>query len=335
MSAAPAAGARRVAGAVPPRLRAWLPWVVAAAILAGLVLRLPRAQIARALAAGPFWPVAAFSAATAAVALVADAWATRAAFLATGVRCRFSDVLVARGATYLLGLLNSVAGQGGMGLYLHRAGVRGLRAAGTVLFLIGTQLAALGAVAAAGVAVEAAAGTTPALARALPVAAAVPAAVGLYLVAAAWPPAWLRRREILAPALGAGAGGFLRAAAARLPQTLVMVAGLWLGLRLWGIPLPFGRGLAVISIVVLVMVLPVAPGGIGTMELAVVELATPAAPGAATALAKSNVLACTLVYHLGGVVAQGLLGVVCLALLPRRQAAACEVTPLPVAGAGG
>ncbi len=373
VSAAPA-GSRSPGAAAWARVRAWLPWLVAAAILAALAARLPRAEIARALAAGPFWRVALCSAAVAVAAFAADAWATRAAFGATGVRCPWRGVLLARGATYLLGLLNSVAGQGGMGVYLHRAGVSPLRAAGTVLFLIGTQLAALAAVAAAGVTADAAtlaagnagtATTTAATAAAIPRAAlslpllgALAAAFALYLLLVAWRPRWLARREVLAPIFAAGGRGFLRATAARLPQMLVMIGGLWLGLRLWGIPLPLGRGLAVISVVVLVMVLPVAPSGIGTMELAVVELAAPYAPAAAPATnasgragapatsatvatagasvaSKANVLACTLVYHLGSVVVQGLLGLVCLALLPRQGAgaASCVVAPLPAAAA--
>jgi hypothetical protein len=331
VSAAPAGS--RSPGTAWARTRAWLPWLVAAAILAALAARLPRGQIAHALAAGPFWSVGLCSAAVAVAAFAADAWATRVAFAVTGVHCPLRGVLLARGATYLLGLLNSVAGQGGMGVYLHRAGVGSLRAAGTVLFLIGTQLAALAAVAAAGVAADAATGGAASPARSLPLLGILAAAFALYLLVVARRPAWLARRAVLAPAFAAGGRGFLRASAARLPQTLVMIAGLWLGLRLWGIPLPFGRGLAVISVVVLVMVLPVAPSGIGTMELAVVELAAPYAAAAAPAngAPKANVLACTLVYHLGSLAAQGLLGIVCLALLPRsrRGAAACDVAPLP------
>jgi hypothetical protein len=376
VSAAPA-GSRSPGAAAWARVRAWLPWLVAAAILAALAARLPRAEIARALATGPFWRVALCSAAVAVAAFAADAWATRAAFAATGVRCPWRGVLLARGATYLLGLLNSVAGQGGMGVYLHRAGVGPLRAAGTVLFLIGTQLAALATVAAAGVTADAATGAgataataattaaaVPRVAHSLPLLGALAAGFALYLLLVAWRPRWLTRREVLAPIFAAGGRGFLRATVARLPQMVVMIAGLWLGLRLWGIPLPLGRGLAVISVVVLVMVLPVAPSGIGTMELAVVELAAPYAPAAvpastasgragapatsatvamvststtagASVASKANVLACTLVYHLGSVVVQGLLGLVCLALLPRQRAgtAGCDVAPLPAAAA--
>jgi hypothetical protein len=354
----------RSPGAVWRVARAWLPWLVAAGILAGLAARLPRAEIAHAMRAGPFWTVGLWSVAMVAATLVADAWATRVAFAATGVRCPWRDLLLARGATYLLGLLNSVAGQGGMGVYLNRAGVGPLRAVGTVLLLIGSQVAALGTVAAVGMAADAASGDGSSLAWSLPLLGALAAAFALYLGLVAWRPARLARREILAPLFATGLRGFLRVTAARLPQTLVMILGFWLGLRLWGIALPFGRGLMVLSVVVLATVPPVAPSGIGTMELAVVALAAPAAPAAtaatsapsdhgpasaaaaataattaatattattaASAAAKANVLACTLVYHLGSIVAQGFGGFLCLALLPRRRAGGgCEVEPLP------
>jgi hypothetical protein len=348
-----------VSGAAPGRpsrsawatTRAWLPWLVAGGILMGLAARLPRREIAHAVAAGPFWTIGLYSVVVVALALLADAWATRVAFAATGVLCPWRGVLLARGATYLLGLLNTVAGQGGMGVYLHRAGLPPLRSTGTVLFLIGAQLAALAAVGTAGALASGLLGSSGAAGgaadlgasmHAAPLLAALAAAFALYLLVVAWKPPFLARRDVLAPAFAAGGGGFLRATAARLPHMLVMIIGLWLALRLWGVALPFGRGLAVVSFVVLVMVVPVSPSGIGTMELAVVELAAPysalaGAPGVASlAAAKANVLACALVYHLGSVVAQALAGLICLGLLARQRAAGdCTVLPLTAAAASG
>jgi uncharacterized membrane protein YbhN (UPF0104 family) len=331
------------AGAAWTAARRWLPWLVAAAILGALAARLPRAQLLHALATGPSLTVALCSAAVAVAVLLADAWATLSAFAATGVRCPWRGVLIARGATYLLGLLNFAIGQGGMGLYLHRAGVAPLRAVGTLLFVLATQVAALAAVAAAGGMADMAAGGAW-LSRALPILAALAAAFALYLVLLAWRPAWLARRELLAPAVAAGGGGFLRAAAARLPHALLMIAGMWLALRLWGIPLPLGRGLVVLSVAVLITVLPVAPAGLGTLELALVAMVSPYAPGAAVAAQRADVLAFSLVYHLFGVATQALLGLLCLARMTRqarterlagkRAVPECAVAPLPAGPRG-
>jgi hypothetical protein len=348
------------AGAVGRQALRWLPWLVAAAILAVLILRLPRAQLLHSLAAGPSWKVALCSAAVVGAALLADVWATLAAFAATGVRCRWRGVLPARGATYLLGLLNFAVGQGGMGLYLHRAGVAPFRVLGTLLFLFATQVGALAAVAAAGTLPQAlgagngagggiagnggGAGGGP-LAGSLPLLAtvtALAAAFAVLLVVLAWRPAWLRRHRVLAPFFAAGGPGFLRATAARLPHVVTMVAGLWLGLRLWGVALPLARGLVVLSVAVLVTVLPIAPSGLGTLELALVELTSAYAPGPTAAAQRASVLAFSFVYHLFAIAAQAAVGLLCLAWLARRArsdrargdgaAPECAVAPLPALG---
>jgi len=330
-----------VTGAAGRLARRWLPWLVAAAILAGLTARLPRAQLLRALAAGPSWQVALCSTAVVGAALLADVWATLAAFAVTGVRCRWRGVLPARGATYLLGLLNFAAGQGGMGLYLHRAGVGPLRALGTLLFLMATQFGALAAVAAAGTLMDAIAGGGGGggpLAGSLPLLAALAAGFALLLVLLAWRPAWLTRHRVLRPIFAARGSGFLRATAARVPHVLTMIVGLWLALRLWGVALPLARGLVVLGVVVLVTVLPIAPSALGTLELALVELTSAYAPGSTAAAQRAGVLAFSFVYHLFSIAAQAAVGLLCLAWLTRRARSArspgnggapeCAIAPL-------
>jgi hypothetical protein len=341
-AAAPARPARRRS------LWWWLPWLVAAAILIFLVARLPRAQLLHAFAAGPSWPVAFWSLAVLGAALLADAWATLNAFAATGVRCPWRGVLVARGASYLLGLLNFAAGQGGMGFYLHRAGVAPARAVGTMLFLVASQIGALAVLAAAGMAGGALAGPggdgaggaataggstaggAAAMATSVPLLVALAAAFALYLAVLAWRPSFLVRQPVLAPIFAAGGGGFLRTTATRLPHALVMIFGMWLGLRLWGVPLPLARGLVVLSVATLVMALPIAPSGLGTLELALVELASPFAPGPTAAAQRAGVLAFTVVYHLASIAGQALVGLLCLTLITRRSD--CSVAPLPADG---
>jgi uncharacterized membrane protein YbhN (UPF0104 family) len=316
-------------------VRRWLPWLIAAAILAVMAARLDTADLARAFATGPSFQVALCSTAVVVAALAADSWATLQAFAATGVRCPWGGLLEARGASYLLGLLGGAVGQGGMGIYLHRAGAGAVRALGTVGFLLATQLTALAAVAACGAAAELAdpAGASSLVRRSLPLLALLAAGFALYALVLVWRPAWLTRHALLAPAFGAGLGGFLRSTAARLPHVLVMILGLWLGLRLWGVPMPLAHGLVVIAITVLITVVPLVPSGIGTLELAVVELVAPYAPAAAAAAQRASVLAFTLVYHLFSILTQGAIGLLCLGLLGRRsEALRCEIAPLPADG---
>lgn len=320
------------------RSRGWLPWVVAVSILTVLAARLPHAQLLHALATGPAAAVAVCSAAVTAAVLLADAWGTRSAFAAAGLQCSWSGLFLARGATYLLGLINFALSQGGMGLYLNRAGVGPMRAMGTLIFLMGTQVAALAAVAAVGLAADAiVAGSGTPVAAALPTLAALAAGFALYFGMLAWRPAWLARRPVLAPIFAAGGGGFLQATATRLPHVLLLIFGWWLGMRLWGIQLPPAHGLVVLSVAVLVAVVPVAPSGLGTLELTLVQLVSPYAPGSTAAAQRADILAFSLVYHLFGLAAQALIGLLCLAGTTRRArtatrrggaAADCVVVPL-------
>src|SRR5262249_25879883 len=98
-----------------------------------------------------------------------------------------------------------------------------------------------------------------------------------------------------------------------------MIFGMWLGLRLWGIPLPLAHGLVVLSAATLVMALPVAPSGIGTLELALVEMAWPYAPGATPAAGRASVLALAPGHHPASIASPALLGLACLALITRQD----------------
>jgi hypothetical protein len=60
----------------------------------------------------------------------------------SGFRRRFPLIFLARGATYILGILNYALGQGAFGLHLQRSGVSAIRAAGTILFLMIVSLGA-------------------------------------------------------------------------------------------------------------------------------------------------------------------------------------------------
>jgi hypothetical protein len=316
---APASGE---AGPARPRWRSWLPWLLAAALLGFLFARLPRAEVERALAAGPWGLLAAWAAAMSALALLADAVATRAAFAATGVPRPFGELLLARGATYLLGLLNSAVGQGGLGFYLLRTGAAAGRAFAAVVFIFVTTLAAMALVTAGGMAAAAAGSGGGDLRPWLAGLGVLAAGFAAYLLALRLRPRWLARRPALAPLFEAGAGGFLASTVARVPHVLSMLLGLWAGLRLWGVPLPLGRGTVLLSVVLLVTALPLAPSGLGTTEAALVVLASPYAPAAGPAARQSLVLAFCVLYHLFGIAAQALLGLLCMGLAARRRARA-------------
>ena len=119
------------------------PWLVSLAILYFLFTRIPRKALFNALEAGPWFSLGAYSFFQVVLVLLADAYATSVSLAITGFRQRFSLIFLARGASYILGILNYALGQGAFGLYLQRSGIGTMRAAGTMLFLMIVSLGVL------------------------------------------------------------------------------------------------------------------------------------------------------------------------------------------------
>ena len=295
-----AAGARR-----------WLPWLVALAILVFLIREVRLEALREAFRHGAWVALALYIVLETLVALPADAFGTRAALATAGIPRPWSEVLLARGASYLLGLISYVAGQGGMGYYLARTGVPAGRSAGAVLLLMianGIVLVLLGA---AGLAIELDRLEGVRTDLLLLVIAAAFAGTLAYLIVIAIRPRWLERYSLLAPLFEAGLGGHLRAILARFPHMLLLAALHWGAFRVWGIPVPPVRGLALNPIVLLIAALPVTPGGLGTTQA--LQVLFYSRYGSAPA-----VLAFSLVHHVIGLIVQATVGLGCLALLRRR-----------------
>ena len=294
--------------------RRWLPWLAAAAILAWLTTRVPLDALRAALRHGSYLPLAVFVLFETLAILPLDVFATREALAIVGVRRGFLELLLLRGATYLLGLVSYVAGQGAVGVYLARGGVRASRAAGAMLFLMISNGVVLVAIAALGLLVD-----LPRDRRELLLLLVLGALAGiaLYLAVIGARPRWLTGRTALAPLFEAGVGGHLRAAAARLPHLLIMAALQWGAFLVWGIALPFWRTLALMTVVLLVAALPITPSGLGTSQVLQVLFFSPWAAGADAAARSADVLALSLVHYVFGVGWQGLVGLVCLAGLRR------------------
>ncbi len=300
--------------------RRWLPWLVAAAILAVMVREIRLEPLREAFQHGAYVALSLFIVFELVAALPVDAYATRAALDAVAIPRPFLEVMYARGASYLLGLLSYIAGQGGMGFYLARTGVPVARSAGAVLFLMvanGIVLVLLGA---AGLAVELArsglAGVPTELLM-LTIAAALAGTV-VYGIVIALRPKWLARYGLLAPLFDAGVRGNVRAVLTRFPHMLLLVVLHWLAFRVWGIAVPAVDGLALNPIVLLLSALPVTPGGLGTTQALQVVFFSPWAPGATGDDRAAAVLAFSLVHHVVNLIVQAALGLACLAPFRRR-----------------
>jgi uncharacterized membrane protein YbhN (UPF0104 family) len=301
-------------------VRRWLPWLVAAAILAVMVREIRLEPLREAFQHGAYLALSLFIVFELVITLPVDAFATRAALDAAGIPRPFLEVMYARGASYLLGLLSYIAGQGGMGFYLARTGVPVARSTGAVLFLMianGIVLVLLGAL---GLAVEMARGGlagVPTELLALTIAAALGGTV-VYGIVVALRPRWLARYGLLAPLFEAGVRGNVRAVAARFPHMLLLVVLHWLAFRIWGIAVPAVPGLALNPIVLLLSALPVTPGGLGTTQALQVLFFSPWAPGATGDDRAAAVLAFSLVHHAVNLVVQAAIGLACLAPFRRR-----------------
>jgi lysylphosphatidylglycerol synthase-like protein len=303
-----AAGARR-----------WLPWLVAAAILAFLVREVRLDELSDALRHGAWLALSAYIVFETVVTLPVDAFGTREALAAAGISRSFGEVLVARGASYLVGLLSYLAGQGGMGYYLMRIGVPVGRSAGAVLFMMianGIVLVVLGAV---GLGVELTRGDlagAPVGLLLLTIAAAAGGTLA-YLGVIAARPGRLARYSLFTPLFEAGVSGHLRAAAARLPHMLLLAVLHWGAFRVWGIAVPLVRGLVLNPIVLLLSALPITPGGLGTTQALQVLFFSPWAAAPSAEGRAAAVLAFSLVHHVVSLVVQGVVGLACLAPLRR------------------
>jgi hypothetical protein len=285
------------------------PWLVALAILAFLFTRIPRKTLFNALEAGPWLSLGAYTFFQALLVLLADAYATSVSLAITGFRQRFSLIFLARGASYLLGILNYALGQGALGLYLQRSGVSTIRAAGTMLFLMIVSLGVTLFVAGLGLM----AGGYPDASHfdLSPMGYGLLVGVGLYLATICLRPSFLRGYQWLAPLWEAGLRGHLGAAAGRLPHVLLLVLTYWGALRLWGIAVPLAQGVAMVPLVLLIGALPITPVGLGTTQAALVLLFSPYVPLPNSEAQAAAVLAFSLIYYFLGIVAYALVGLWC------------------------
>ena len=298
--------------AVPARrgvfAKIW-PWLVALAILAFLFTRIPRKALFTAIETGPWLSLGVYTFLQVILVLCADAYATSVTLAITGFRQRFFLIFLARGATYILGILSYALGQGAFGLYLQRSGVATIRAAGIMVFLMIVNLGVLLFVASFGLMAGANMGSSHF--DLSPLGYGLLVGVVLYLAIIVLRPRFLRRYQLLVPLLQAGLRGHLRAAGGRLPHVLLLVLTYWGALRLWGITVPLAQGMILVSLVLLISALPITPVGLGTTQAALVFLLSPYAPLPTPEARAAAVLAFSLIYYFWGIVVQALLGLGC------------------------
>ena len=303
---------------VKKHLRAAAPWLVATAILAYFATTVPLQEATDALQRVSVVPFLLLAVAYVAAQLTTDAlslWTGFRVALATE-SVSYRDVLVMRGASYLLTLIHFGAGQGGVAYFLHRyRGITIARAASALILTTGAFLLVIVTAAAAGLA----AGAVPAYTELRIVAYGLIAAVPGYLAIIAMRPAFLTRWALLRPLFDAGVVGTLSVVCARCLHVAVLIATHFVTMRLFGIDVPISAALAGLPVVFMVGAIPVSPSGLGTSQAAAMALFASYAPGADADAQRAVVLAYSLSLQIIASTLVACIGVVSLRLLTRSK----------------
>jgi len=324
MIACPAVADVRLRSKLFAHARRWAPWLIGIVIIAVLIKRIPLAAFRGAIGHGPHLLLASVDLGVMIATLCSDSLATWIGLIELKMRRPFKHVIVVRGATYLLVLLNYAVGQGGFGYYLHRSGATPMRATGATLFLIGTNLAALLV-------------ATPASWLLLGVAPLNNtmwwtvvigcSGLGLYLVVIQIAPAVLQRRQLFEPLFAAGVRGHVVSILGRVPHVAMIVFGQWVALRAWGIEVPLVVAATVMPAVAIASSLPISPGGLGTSQAALVYFFADYAVGTTSDDRTATVLAFSIAHFVYSMLASVVVGIGCAPFAKRVTPPVSEPEP--------
>lgn len=322
------------------RVRALVPWGVAALVLVYVFSRTSGPALADALGRVSLWRFALVLLGLTVGALLADAWVLWLALRATTPEhppeqpperpadqpvatasdrpaLAYRDVFLVRGASALLSLLSYGAGQGGVMYFLYRRhGVSVAAGASAVLLATAASMAVLALL--SGLAILA--GAIPDRPEIRAVAWAALAAIPVYVLLVAARPRFLLRYRLLRPLFGVQPAALVRVLGARVVHLGVLVAGHWLVMHLFGIAVPAAAALLRLPALFMVAALPISPAGLGTTQAAAITLFSSHAAAPDQAAREATVLAYSLSTHVAGVVLLVLIGLVCWRWLPRADA---------------
>jgi hypothetical protein len=281
-------------------------WVVTAGLLVFLFKSIRPADVLAATRSAAGWTVPGILACSLAV-YFADSFATWKTFGWFLAPLTFGQVLVVRGATYLLAAINYNIGQGAIVYFVKRAfGVPIVKGIATVLLVMGVNVLALLFLATAGLWV---APEVPGYAK--PIVGVAWAGLCIYALAVSLKPRVLAGRPVLNVLLTAGLGGHVKALAVRVPHIAALVAYQFTAMHGFHVDVPLGQAIVALPIVFFVAVLPISVQGLGVMQATLVFFFARYAPGD-EATQKATVLAASLTAQAVATSFQILLGLACL-----------------------
>src|SRR5436190_4487775 len=241
-----------------------LPWVVTAGLLFLVFRRISIDEVIADTRHAAGWTVPLILASVVAVYL-GDSFAIWKTFGWFLTRLSFVDVLLVRGATYLLAAINYNVGQGAIVYFVHRtAGTTIMRGIATTLLVLGVNVLVLLFLATGGLAVA------PDVPRAVKILVTI-AWVGLaiYIALIKLRPRFLEK-PIFEVLLNAGLGGYARGVLVRIPHIAALVAFQFTALHAFGVRVPLVDALATLPVIFLVAVLPISVQGLGTTQTTMV-----------------------------------------------------------------
>lgn len=272
---------------IKSHLRHTIPWLIAAGIFVYLFRLYPPDRVWAALKYVNIPAFAAFSLAYFFFIFVVDAWVMKIVISKFSHEVRFRDILAARGATYLIMVLNYPASQAAFAYYLKRRyGIPIFQALGIFLFIVLIDLLWIITLALAGSAFQDYTISGVDLGHLVRTAALV-AYAALFLWLAFWR-RWperlvgrhlripflekLRRRKAFHIFENARMKDYAATALMRTPIHFTIIISMYVVILTFHAHIPFTQILSNVPIVFLVGTLPITPGGLGTTNALMVEL---------------------------------------------------------------
>jgi uncharacterized membrane protein YbhN (UPF0104 family) len=241
-----------------------------------------------------------------------DSFAVQQAVSWFNVPVAYRDILPVRATSYILSLVNTQLGQGGIALYLHRRhGIPFWEITGTVVFISFVEIYQLALYSFIGATLSGELGGVAPI--------PVYAVLAAYLVFHLWyfsrpRSGKLGELRLFATFRRARPSHYLRLLLYKTPNLLAAVTVHWLALPLFGMHVPFATLLAFLPLVFFFAALPIAAAHLGPSQAAWVYFFRHTAP-------EASLVAYSLAAHLTFMVMNALIGLVFLRRAARELSA--------------
>jgi hypothetical protein len=293
----------------PPLVARLLPWILTAVIFAVIFSKVPFGRVWDALAGARLFPYVATMVPYSVLYLLVDTFCVTRVINWFNCPIAYADVLPIRATTYLLTLINSPLGQGGIALYLHRRErVPFLEAMSSVLFMMFVELYQLVFYSSLGVLLSPRRIDLP-LGRVYVVLYAYLVAHLLLFRYVADRVAWLRERTILRSFRLARPSHYLRLVVYKSPNFLMATVVYYFALKCFGMNLSYANLVVYLPIIFFSAALPIGVAHLGAPQALWLYFFGGEAP-------EASLLAFSLATHFMFMITNAVLG---LPFLPRAS----------------